>query len=628
MPDKHALLKRHWGHESFRPLQEAIIDSVLAGHDTMVLLPTGGGKSLCYQLPALMAEGLCIVVSPLIALMKDQVQRLNDRHIKAACIVSGMSADEVSAVLNNSIAGSIKLLYVSPERLRQRRFIEHLRHMKVSLIAVDEAHCISQWGHDFRPTYLQVADIRQYHPSAPIIALTATATAAVVADIEQQLHMRNPRLFRSTFARPNLSYQVVSDDSKATRIVRIARSIEGCGIVYTRSRRATKEIADRLVAEGVSANYYHAGLTANERDQRQSAWMTGQYRVMVATNAFGLGIDKADVRFVIHYDIPESIEAYFQEVGRAGRDGAPAQAILLRGAGDKKRLQQSFASDFPSVKYIRNVYRAICNYYKLPLGSGYDSRHTFKPEAICTTYNLLPREFYSACLFLEREGLIALPDLSNSQSTLMVAVGRDELYRFQVNHLRLGGLLQTVMRLYPGVTTDAVAIDERRIGSRCFAEPADVVTALNELHAMHVVDYRQRSTKPEIIFTSARIDEHDIYLGEENYAQVKTCAELRLRAMLAYLECDSVCRSRQLLAYFGETDGVKDCGTCDVCLSRTAHHIDAATLRRTLATNSMTIADLCRLHSESKKSEIAELVREMLDRGELYMDADMRLSLS
>lgn len=629
MADKLSLLKRYWGYDSFRPLQEQIIDSVLGSNDTLALLPTGGGKSLCYQLPTLMTEGLCLVVSPLIALMKDQVQQLNNRKIKAACIVSGMSSAEADSVLANAMSGTLKFLYVSPERLQQRKFIEHFRRMKVSLIAIDEAHCVSQWGYDFRPPYLQIAEIRAYHPAAPMMALTATATPEVADDIVAKLMMRNPKRFRSTFARANLTYSVVHGDNKIMRTVNLIQKTEGSGIVYTRSRKATKEIADQLTDAGISATYYHAGLTADERDKRQGAWMDGHCRVMVATNAFGMGIDKASVRFVIHFDIPDSLEAYFQEAGRAGRDGKPADAYLLYGSADDRRLESAFASEYPTLKYIRNVYRALGNYYKLPLGSGADSHFNFDMEELCSTYNFMPREFYSACRFLEREGLIMIPDREEASSTLFFPLGRNEMYHFQVNHERLGGLLQCVIRLYPGVSTEAIAIDEKRIASRFFAEPTDVIQMLNEMKAMHVVEYTPRSTKPQIIFTSPRINEGDIYLSEEHYSMLKEAARRRLQAVHSYLACDNVCRSRQLLAYFGESEGVEDCGRCDVCHNRSNTDIDITdSIKKLLTGRSLQVNDICRLLDTFDKKRLTETLRTMLDQGELQSDSDMRLSLS
>ncbi len=630
MADKHLLLKRYWGYDAFRPMQEEIIDSAVAGHDTMVLLPTGGGKSLCYQLPTLMMEGLCLVVSPLIALMKDQVVQLHARHIKAACITSGMSHDDISTVLNNCLYGDVKFLYVSPERLRSRRFIEHFRQMKVCLIAVDEAHCVSQWGYDFRPPYLQIAEIRAYHPTAPLIALTATATPEVVEDISLHLAMHNRKLFCGSFVRPNLGYSVVHDEDKNRRLLAIAAATEGCGIVYTRSRRYAEQLAALLVENGITAEYFHAGLDAAERDRRQGLWMRGQCRVMVATNAFGMGIDKADVRFVLHADVPDSLEAYFQEAGRAGRDGAPAQAILLCGPSDTAALRANHDKDFPTLVYIRNVYRALCNYYRLPMGGGADSRYDFDLQKVCDTDSFKVREFYSACRFLEREGLITLPDPDEAVSTLTVTVGRDELYRFQMNHMRLGDFVQTLLRIYPGLLSTAVAIDEKRIASRCRLEVVDVITMLGELHAMHVAEYHPCPTKPQIVFPSARIPEGAIMLQPQQYDQLKHAAWRRLQAVEAYIANDRKCRSRQLAAYFGCAEGVPACGCCDVCRRPTAPTAAACrdAIKQQLEAHSLSPHDLCVVLEAKGYVDVREVLRDMLDSGNVYLDKNLLHNVS
>jgi ATP-dependent DNA helicase RecQ len=627
--DKQTLLKKYWGYDTFRPLQEEIIDSVLAGRDTLALLPTGGGKSLCYQLPALMTEGLCLVVSPLIALMKDQVQRLNERGIKAACIVSGMSHTDATAVLTNCLSGTVKLLYVSPERLRQHLFIEHFRRMKVALIAVDEAHCVSQWGYDFRPPYLQIADIRQYHPTVPLLALTATATPEVADDIRLHLLMRNCRTFTASYVRPNLRYSVVRGDDRTGLLLRVVKQGDGCGIVYARSRRATQQIADLLNASGISATYYHAGLDAAERDRRQALWMSGKCRVMVATNAFGMGIDKPDVRFVLHVDMPDSLEAYFQEAGRAGRDGLPADAIALFSHAEHDRMERDYASLFPPIKYIRSVYMALCNFYRIPLGSGADSHFDFDLEVLCSTYRFSVREFYNACRFLERLGLIALPEREEAYSTLYIPVGRDELYRFQLDHLRLGSLLETLMRMYPGLLVAPVPVDERKIASRGRFETVDVISMLGELHAMHVVEYRPRPQKPQIIFVSERIDEREIPFGNTHYDQLKEAARRRLEAVYAYVDNDGECRMRQLAAYLGETEGVTDCGVCDVCRRAAGDKgsVEEA-VTQLLKHGAMTPQELCRLLENDGWHDVAAVVRRMLDAGSLYLSENMQLSLS
>ncbi len=630
MADKRQLLGRYWHYKEFRPCQEEIIDSVLQGRDVFALMPTGGGKSLCYQLPALMMEGMCLVVSPLIALMKDQVERLNERHLKAACLYSGLGASSSANVLNNAVSGNLKYLYVSPERLRQRSFIEHFRRMNVSLIAVDEAHCVSQWGYDFRPPYLQIADIRPYQPKAVMIALTATATPAVVQDVCLRLQLRSPQIFSTGFGRPNLAYIVSASGDKMSRLLRVCRSSgEGCGIVYAASRRRTEQVAAFLKANGISAVYYHAGLTASERDRRQTHWMTGGCRVMVATNAFGMGIDKADVRFVVHIDVPSSLEAYYQEAGRAGRDGEPAKAVLLCDESDMHRLDDNFAAEFPPPAHIRNAYRALCNYYRIPMGSGQDTTVDFDIEGICAMYNLAPREFYSCCVYLEREGLIARDDGEALRSQLYIPLGRDELYRFQVDHMRMGDILMAVIRLYPGLFNERTPIDEKRIASQCMVSAAEVRQMLQKMSDMKVVEYIPSSDSPRLTFCTERIDERSICLDNANYDQLKSSARSRLDAMAQFISNDHVCRSRQLRAYFGETEGVGDCGQCDVCIrvSHNAADVEQA-VHRAVAQGRLTVNALCELLGNQNYLDVEPTVRRMLDRGELQLDRNLFLKLS
>lgn len=564
--NKNDVLKKYWGYDSFRPLQEEIIDSLLQGCDTLALLPTGGGKSVCYQLPALMLDGLCLVVSPLISLMKDQVQHLRDQGIHAACLVSGTSGVEQEIVYNNCIHGKIKILYVSPERLKQRSFIEHFRQMTVSFIAVDEAHCISQWGYDFRPSYLEIAKIRVYHPHIPILALTATATPQVAEDIEQQLMFtRSSRRFQSSFQRPNLAYMVFHEDDKLGRMLRIARNVGGSGIVYVRNRRRTHEIANQLLANGISATYYHAGLELKERDIAQRRWMQGEVNIMVATNAFGMGIDKPDVRYVVHLDIPTSLEAYFQEAGRAGRDGHKAYAVMLYNDADIANLQENFESNYPSRKHIANIYRAICNYYQLPIGSGTDCQFDFDFEAICNTYGFNIVEFFNATRLLENEGLISLPSPDESQSRLHIPLSREEVYRFQVNQPRYSDLMSLILRMYGGLFSDFVPISEQALARRLYYEPQQIRNMLLHMDALKAIVYRPRQLKPQIVFTSPRIDANDLYLTESNYSQLKQRAAERLDAIRQYVLSDHDCRSQVLLAYFGETKSAS-CGICDYCL--------------------------------------------------------------
>ena len=626
MPDKFTLLKQYWGFDSFRPLQEEIVDSVAAGHDTLALLPTGGGKSLCYQMPALLREGICLVVSPLVALMKDQVQQLNDRHLKAACLVAGMPAEVVTATLYNAIAGELKYLYVSPERLQQRRFVEHLRRMKVALIAVDEAHCVSQWGYDFRPPYLQIADIRPYLPSVPLIALTATATPEVQEDIRQRLLMRDCRTFIGSFHRPNLTYTVLHEGDKSACMQRLIHRLGGSGIVYVRSRRQTQTVAVQLASTGITATFYHAGLAMAERDRRQSMWMNGEYRVMVATNAFGMGVDKPDVRFVIHLDLPESLEAYFQEAGRAGRDGLPATAALVCDDADLAKQEYNFEADYPPLKYIRNIYKALCNYYHIPMGSGADTRCDFDLQEFCQTYNFRVAEAFSACRFLEREGLIGLPDKDELGSSLYIPVSREELYRFQVEHMVMGNLMMVVLRLYPGLFMEPVFIHEEKIAARSMMEVGEVKTLLTKMHAMHVVEYRPRPEKPQVVFLTARVDERDIAFDDSQYDRLKESAHRRMLAMREYVTSEQGCRSRRLLAYFGEEGS--DCGRCDVCLKGHAQATEADVAAVLGEGVRMKINDLVERIELQGRRDVRPVVRAMLDRGLVCLDDDLYLSLN
>ena len=625
MADKLSLLRRYWGYDSFRPQQEAIVDSVAEGHDTFVLMPTGGGKSLCYQLPALLRPGVCLVVSPLVALMKDQVQQLNNRHLKAACLVAGMSVDETTAVLYNAIAGQLKFLYVSPERLRQRRFIEHLRRMNISLIAVDEAHCVSQWGYDFRPPYLQIADIRPLHPLAPLVALTATATPRVADDVKRCLLMNDCRTFVSSFFRSNLIYSVVHSNDKIGRLLQQCLDIQGSVIVYVRSRRATQTIASALVEGGVSATSYHAGMSTEERDSRQKMWMQGTYRVMVATNAFGMGIDKSDVRLVAHIGLPDSIEAYFQEAGRAGRDGQPAAAMLLVDPSDITRLQHGFDQDYPSLRFIRNAYKALCNYYQIPLGTGIDTAHDLDLEAICNAYNLPPREFYSALHFLEREGLISIPEREELYSTLFITKDKEEYYRFTVEHQTLGDLLIYLVRHYSGLFTEPTPIDERQAARQCRLDESDVVRMLRQMHDMHVVDYRPRPRGPQVVFTSERISENDISMTDSGYSALCQAARERMEAMIAYVGNSSECRSRQLLRHFGETDSPV-CGGCDVCLlSQMSKDASAEDILSVLGQFSLSVGDLVKLMEQKGFRQTGPLIRQLVDEGEIVVDDNLLL---
>ncbi|MBP5189330.1 MAG: RecQ family ATP-dependent DNA helicase [Bacteroidales bacterium] len=622
------ILKKYWHYDSFRPMQEEIIRSVLEGNDTLALLPTGGGKSLCYQIPALAQEGIAIVVSPLIALMKDQVRQLTEKHIKARCIVSGMSKREIEIILNNCIHNDIKLLYVSPERLLSRIFIDHLRQMNVSLIAVDEAHCISQWGFDFRPPYCEIARIRQYHPSVPVLALTATATSEVISDIEEKLAFRKGKLFKGSFFRRELSYSVFEENDKQGRLLRIIRKVGGSGIVYVRNRRRTVEIANILNDNNIPAAAYHAGIAMKERDRIQKEWQTSNRGVMVATNAFGMGIDKPDVRFVVHLDLPDSPEEYFQEAGRAGRDGRRAYAVMLYQKNDIERMLANLERDFPSRQYIRNVYRAVCNYYQIPVGAGQDSHFDFDLEQICNTYNLEVYTAFKALNFLEREGLISLPDHSELQSRLFFKVGKEELYRYQLSNRVAGDMITSILRLYGGLFTDYGPISENKIAQRCGLSETQVSNMLKELHRLQIADYQPKTLKPQIVFAMPRVDINELYVSDRSYSELKEASKRRRTALADYLTNDSECRSQQLLRYFGEEES-SQCGICDVCAAnRKKKTLDSeAMINAALKEEgAMNIKQLANKLPQMDKETLSKTVRKMLDSGKLSMDQDFLIS--
>ena len=625
----HEILKRHWGYDAFRPLQEDIIQNILSGNDTLALMPTGGGKSICFQMPAMVAEGLCLVVSPLISLMHDQVENLKKRGIPTAKIVSGMNQFEIEIVLNNCVHNKIKILYVSPERLKSKVFIEHLKQMKLSMIAVDEAHCISQWGYDFRPPYLDIADIRSIHPYAPIIALTATATPNVINDIKDKLLFRkNNKVFRKSFYRDNLAYMVFNEEDKYGRMLRIMHKVRGSGIVYVRNRKRTKEIAEYLYSQGIRATHYHAGLSDKERYMHQQRWQEGKVDVMVATNAFGMGIDKSDVRYVIHLDLPDSIEAYFQEAGRAGRDGKQAYAIILYNSSDIETLKESYQNNYPALSYIQNIYRGVCNYYRIPIGSGSDLAFDYNPSDICNTYRLKIVPFTASMKFLEREGLLSIPEKQETESKLMITVSKHELYNFQVAHTKYDAFIKMILRMYGGVFTDFVPISELFIAKTLHYKTSDVEAMLADLDKMKVLSYKRKTDKPQIIFTSPRVDASYLYLTDSNYNGLKKNALSRMEGMIDYVQDNNRCRSNMLLRYFGEENDTP-CRKCDVCITSRKKTKDTDTLQQQivdiLKNNPMTIVQLVEHLDNVAEDTIATVVRAMLEYGLLEMNDDLQL---
>ena len=560
------ILRRYWKHESFRPLQEEVIQSVLDGHDTLALMPTGGGKSVCFQVPALMMEGICIVVTPLIALMKDQVENLQKKGIKAVSIFSGMTKREVDIALDNCIYGPVKFLYLSPERLGSDLVQERIRHMKVNLFTVDEAHCISQWGYDFRPSYLHIATLRSLHPQVPFLALTATATARVADDIQTQLLFTEKNVFRKSFVRENLAYMALDEEDKQGRMLRIIRKLGGSGIVYVRNRRETQETTRILLNEGISADFYHAGLETPERTRRQEAWKAGNVSIMVATNAFGMGIDKPDVRFVIHLDIPDSLEAYYQEAGRAGRDGKKAYAVLLYHQSDRNQLLKNHALSFPSIDEIKQVYQHLANYYQLAYGAGEGLTLDFDVADFCARYKLDVMMTLNALKFLERDGWISVSESVYIPSRVKFEASQQELYKFQVENAAYDGLIKTILRSYGGAFDDFVPIREYELGRRIGKQRGAVVSMIEHLQQLEMLAYLPQTDSPKLQFLRARMDSKHLHIDSGYIRERKIVKQNQLDAVFAYLD-GMECRSRQLLAYFDE-DNSRVCGICDRCLMR------------------------------------------------------------
>ena len=623
------ILKQYWGYDSFRDLQEEIITSIGEGKDTLGLMPTGGGKSITFQVPALAQEGICIVITPLIALMKDQVQNLRKREIKALAIYSGMTRQEILTALENCIFGNYKFLYISPERLDTEIFRTKLRSMKVSMITVDESHCISQWGYDFRPAYLKIAEIRELLPEVPVLALTATATPEVVTDIQARLKFREGNVFRMSFERKNLAYIVRKTDNKTKELLYILQRISGSAIIYVRNRRRTKEITELLMNEGITADFYHAGLDNAVKDLRQKRWQSGEVRVMVATNAFGMGIDKPDVRIVLHLDLPASPEAYFQEAGRAGRDGEKAYAVILYSKSDKTTLHKRVVDTFPDKEYILNVYEHLQYYYQMAMGDGFQCIREFNLEEFCRKFKYFPVPVDSALKILTQAGYLEYTDEQDNSSRILFTIRRDELYKLREMGKEAEALIQSILRSYTGVFTDYAYISEESLAVRTGLTRQQIYNILVTLTKRRIVDYIPRKKTPYIIYTRERLELRFLHIPPSVYEERKARYEARIKAMEEYVTTENICRSRMLLRYFGEKNE-HNCGQCDVCLSKRAtdnlseesYEEVKRQILDLLSHSPLTPAETAD-QIKAEKEDIGQVIRYLLDEGELKMQDGM-----
>ncbi|EJW96010.1 ATP-dependent DNA helicase, RecQ family [gut metagenome] len=630
MNNYQEILKQYWGYDSFRNLQKEIITSIGEGKDTLGLMPTGGGKSITFQVPALAKEGVCLVITPLIALMKDQVNNLRKRGIKALAVYSGMTRQEILTALENCIYGDYKFLYISPERLDTEIFQTKVRSMKVSMITVDESHCISQWGYDFRPAYLKIAEIRQVLPGIPVLALTATATPEVVEDIQQKLNFHNGNVFRMSFERKNLAYVVRTTDNKTNEMLHILQRVPGSAIIYVRNRRRTKEITERLNLEGITADFYHAGLEDAMKDLRQKRWQCGETRVMVATNAFGMGIDKPDVRLVLHLDLPDSPEAYFQEAGRAGRDGLKAYAVILYAQSDKATLHKRIADTFPEKAYILDVYEHVQYYYQMAMGDGFQCVREFNLEEFCRKFKYFPVPVDNALKILTQAGYLEYTDEQDNASRILFTIRRDDLYKLHEMGPETEMLIQAILRSYTGIFTDYAFISEASLALRTGLTREQIYRILITLTKRRIVDYIPHKKTSYIIYTRERQELRYMHIPPGVYEERKKRYETRIKAMEEYVTTDNVCRSRMLLRYFGEKND-HNCGQCDVCLS---HRTSPEKVKETdfddlsrkiaqlLAVKPMTPAEI-NDSMEEEKEKVAAVIEHLLNEGVWKMENGM-----
>jgi ATP-dependent DNA helicase RecQ len=620
------ILKKYWGHDQFRPPQAEVIEAVLRREDTLVLLPTGGGKSVCFQVPALLLEGVCLVVTPLIALMLDQVQQLKSKGIKATAVHAGLTREEIDIALDNCVYGAEKFLYLSPERLQTEIFQERVRKMNVSLVAVDEAHCISQWGYDFRPSYLQIAALRDLKPGVSFVALTASATKIVRDDIINQLKLDRPAIFQASLARPNLSFVVRKTENKEKQLLNILKRVPGSSIIYVRSRRATQEYARFLSSQKIKASYYHAGLPHEERKARQLDWIANKVRVIVATNAFGMGINKPDVRTVVHMDLPENLESYYQEAGRAGRDGASAYATVIYHATDVATLEQNVLKSHPGLEFLKRVYQGLANYYQLALGSFLDEKNDFDLESFCARFGFKSSETIVALKKLEEEGLIELSDSFYRTARLHFSSDKKKIYEFQVAHVRYDGFLKTLLRLYGGeLFSDFVAISESQLARAMKWKEKEVRDELQNLHQLQVVNYQPASDSPTITFTLPRQDPDHLPVNVKKLAERRDLGLQKMRDMIAYVEQNHRCRTQVIQEYFDETT-YTTCGICDVCIekkkadNRAAFEDYEGQVLHLLRQKPMTVDELEESILPEERDLFLDVIRELVDRSVIAYD--------
>lgn len=627
----HSTLEKFWGYKEFRPGQKQIIHSIMSGCDTLALMPTGGGKSLTYQVPTLAQEGLCIIITPLIALMKDQVDRLKRLGIPAVAIHSGLSFKQIDIALDNCVYGDVKFLYVAPERLATEAFRLRVQRMNVSLLAVDEAHCISQWGYDFRPSYLRIAEIRKLIPDTPVLALTASATDLAAKDIMSHLGFEKPNIIRSSFARPNLSYAVRHTDDKNEQLLRIINNVQGSGIVYMRSREGCEQLCELLRNQGISASYYHAGLPHAERAMRQEEWTSGRTRIMVATNAFGMGIDKADVRVVVHYTMSDSLESYYQEAGRAGRDGKRSYAVLLVASDDKSKITKRFEQEFPSLETIKSVYEKVCDFVQMAVGDGLYASMPLNLHEFCRREKIYIGTVMAVMDLLEQNGYMTLTEEMENPAKVMFCVSRDDLYKIRVDRIDLDHIIRTILRLYNGIFTEFRAIDERQIAAISGYTEEKVKELLKRMWQMRIIRYIPANSSPMLFFNEERLPTNDLYIAPETYHHRKELMQERFENMVSYSMQQTECRSVVIQRYFGDQEATP-CGVCDICLEqrrrrKSSQASIADTIIHLLGKESLTTREICR-EIKAEPELIASVIEQMQREGKISASISGKLIIN